>query len=95
MSTVSLVMPRSDPVPEVTFPVSRVTSSPTPYTWGHTSTLSMVTPPHQNLYLRYMSTVSRVTSPHQTFYFWSMSTISRVTPPFQNLYLLSYIQFLG
>ena len=34
---------RADTVPGVTFPVSRVTTYARPYTWGHISTLSMVT----------------------------------------------------
>ena len=71
MSTASLVTPLPDTVPGVTFPVSRVTTSPRPYTWGHTSTFSMVTPPCQNFYL--WSHVHSLQGNHhsQTLTLWS------------------------
>ena len=78
---VSLVTPCPDPVPGVTFPVSRVTAYARSYTWGHISTLSMMTPPHQNFYL--WSYVHSLHGDHhsQTLILWSHFQGDTTAPP--------------
>ena len=90
MSTVSLVTPHPDPVPGVTFPVSRVTPPPPlDLNLWIQSTDFRVTLPHQSEHLGLRGHSSHCELCSQTICWCYMSTVSKETPS-QVWYLRSH-----